>query len=58
MNRRIQGCAQAMLAAAATCSLLMATEALAELSVRDRCEQALKMMGVKTDGTERGWASL
>jgi hypothetical protein len=28
------------------------------VSVRDRCEQALKMMGVNTMGTERGWASL
>ena len=39
------------------CSLLP-TEGRAALAVRDRCEQALKMMGVNTGGTDRGWASL
>ena len=39
------------------CSLLH-TEGWAALSVRDRCEQALKMMGVNTGGVDRGWASL
>ena len=45
-------------AAMALCSLLLTTDAGAALSVRDRCEQALRMMGVQTGGTERGWASL
>jgi len=45
-------------AAMALCSLLLATDVGAALAVRDRCEQALRMMGVQTGGTERGWASL
>lgn len=45
-------------AAMALCSLLLTTDAGAALSVRDRCEQTLRMMGLQTGGTERGWASL
>lgn len=39
-------------------TLFWAGDAFATLSTRERCEQALKMMGVETGGTERGWASL
>lgn len=45
-------------ALAAAGFLLITTDAMAELSVRDRCETALQIMGVETGGTERGWASL
>ncbi len=48
---------QSMMALTILCSLLPA-EGRATLAVRDRCEQALKMMGVNTGGTDRGWASL
>lgn len=39
-------------------ALLFTNNTLAAISVRDRCEMTLKMMGVETSGTERGWASL
>ena len=40
-------------------ALLTVNDASAAVSVRDRCEQALRMMGVSSaERTERGWASL
>jgi len=49
---------QVMLAVVAAYSLFAANDALAEISTRDRCQQALKMMGVTADRADRGWASL
>lgn len=50
---------QGVLLVAAACSFLATGHALAEeLSTRERCELALKMMGVSQDRTSRGWASL
>lgn len=48
-----------MLTVAVACTLFSVNDGWAALSARDRCEQALTMMGVSTaERTERGWASL
>jgi hypothetical protein len=55
MNNNIRRVISPFIAAAL---LTITHNSFGAISVRDRCEQALKMMGVETQGTERGWASL
>ena len=48
-----------MLTLAVACALFTVNDVWAAVSVRDRCEQALTMMGVTTaERGDRGWASL
>lgn len=48
-----------MLTLAVACALFTVNDVWASVSVRDRCEQALTMMGVTTaERGDRGWASL